>query len=177
MRGVILITIIVVGGITIFQSIPQIAYSAPTATDSTRTFGIGTQSAPFPILGLGIIYNLNEKLGIQLIGKTGWDIDVLSLRALYRFKNGFRRSLYACGLLGMFRDDEVQRHIFAPEETDVAPGFGVGVGGEYFLSGLPNVGWNLELDFIYIDFEKHWWQYDYKAFSLIMIGFGVHYFF
>lgn len=170
-----LITLIVT--ITIFLSIPQMAYSASTAPDSTKKVGIGIQGAPFPVIGLAVVYNLNERLGLQAVAKTGYDVDILALRALYRFKNEPKYNTYASGLLGIFRDDAVSTGIFAPDETDVAAGFGIGGGFEYFFSGLPNVGWNLELDFIHIAFEEKWWEYDYETFSLVMIGLGAHYYF
>jgi hypothetical protein len=124
-----------------------------------------------------MIYNLNKTIGFQGIARIGIDVDFIALRALFQFKNKPRYNIYASGLFGMFRDNDVQTTVFATTQTDKANGYGIGGGFEYFFRRLPHVGWNVEVDFIHIAFEKTWWKYDYEAPSLIMLGLGIHYYF
>jgi hypothetical protein len=90
---------------------------------------------------------------------------------------GIVGNVYINGMIGYFTDGDVQVNIFARSETDKTWGIGGGAGFEYFFSKLPRFGWSLEVDFVYIDFEKKWWKYDYHAWSLLMLGMGVHYYF
>lgn len=140
-------------------------------------FGIGFQASPFPIFGLSAIYNTNKNLSFQCIGRVGIDVDFFAFRALYRIKTEKKYNVYINGMIGYFTDGDVQVNIFARSETDKTWGIGGGAGFEYFFSKLPRFGWNLEVDFVYIDFEKKWWKYDYHAWSLLMLGMGVHYYF
>ena len=142
-----------------------------------RTVGLGLQAAPFPIFGPAVTYNPTERFGIQAMGRVGIDVDFAAIRALVKVKHEENHNVYFSGLLGVFRDDNVTEFALDPEQTDTAPGFGIGVGFEYFFSGLPAVGWNIEVDYIYVGFEDKWYEYDYEAFQLIMLGLGASYYF
>ncbi len=144
--------------------------------DKTGRVGIGIQAAPFPVLGISARYNPSENLGLQVFGKTGYDVDIIAARGLYRFHNGRRHNWYGAGLIGYFRDPNVSRHLFGEEESDSAPGYGVGIGIEHFFDGTGSFGFCLELDFIHIAFDDVWFEYEYKSFSLVMLGLGIHYY-
>jgi hypothetical protein len=155
-----------------------IAQGIASETSSTKRIGLGLQSAPFPIFGLSGIYNISKQWSAQTIFRYKTiDVDFLSFRCLYRFKQTENHSLYVNSLLGYFYDDSVSEEILGPEQTDSALGFGFGFGFEYFFKSLPEIGWNVEVDYIRINFEEKWWDYDYKPFSLIMLGLGINYYF
>jgi len=139
-------------------------------------FGIGVQGAPFPIVGISAIWNASPTIGLQAIGKTGFDVDVLAGRILYRFGQRPGHSWHATGLIGHFRDPDVSRTPLGMDETDQAVGFGFGVGFEHFFAKIPHMGFGAEIDFIHIGFDDVWWQYDYESFSLVMLGLGLHYY-
>jgi hypothetical protein len=146
-------------------------------TSPPTRLGVGFQAAPFPVVGLSLIYNVNPKVALEAVAKTGWDVDLAMVRSLYRFGGTSAGNFYGCGLLGVFRDAHVSKHVFAPEESDVAPGFGMGIGYEHVPASLPKFGFNAEIDFIHIGFDETWWKYRYDSVSLVMVGFGVHYYF
>ncbi len=139
--------------------------------------GIGMQAAPFPIFGAALILNPSSRLGLQAIGRVGIDVDFMAFRALARVKTEPKYNVYFAGLAGYFRDSNVTETVLGTEQTDTALGYGVGAGFEYFFSGLPAVGWNLEVDYCRIGFEDKWWEYDYEVPQLIMLGLGIHYYF
>lgn len=144
--------------------------------ERAKTFGLGVQSAPFPIHGLSVQYHPSNRLGFQVIAKTGYDVDILTSRVLYRFNSSERTRLYGSGMAGVFRDSHVTRTLFAREETDTAPGFGLGVGVEHFFTPKSRLGFNAEIDYVHIAFEKTWFEYDYDTWSLVMLGVGIHYY-
>ncbi len=149
----------------------------PAAGRSTPSVGLGMQAVPFPVVGLSLLYKPTDLIGLELIAKTGWDVDVIACRFLYRFAGVAKHRWYAAGMAGFFKDDSVWEKPNGPEEADTGPGFGAGVGLEHFFDSLPNVGWNVELDFLLIDFEERWHKYDYHTPKLLMLGFGAHYYF
>ncbi|MFA6980523.1 MAG: hypothetical protein WC209_14465 [Ignavibacteriaceae bacterium] len=148
-----------------------------TDSSNIHQYGIGLQAAPFPIFGLSFNYRINKSISLNAFGRLGIDVDFLALRAKYSFKFTRNYNIYVSGLAGIFRDNNVSKSIFSKEESDTAPGFGAGIGFEYFFDSLPEFGFNSEVDFVYIGFKKDWWQYDYKSPTLIMLGIGVHYYF
>jgi len=159
---------------------PIAVYSAPADSDpigSSRTIGIGIQAAPFPIFGPALTLNPHDALGIQVFGRVGLvDVDYGALRVLVRPKQESNYNVYVSGLFGFFHDQDVSRTIFGEEESDEGTGFGLGGGVEYFFSGLPQVGWNVEVDYIYIGFEDIWWDYDYETPQMVMLGLGITYY-
>jgi hypothetical protein len=156
--------------------VPSARAQAPVH-DQTGRLGLGVQAAPFPILGLSIVHNPSSRLGLQLFAKTGFDVDVLAARGLYRFGQGRRHNWYASALFGYFRDPDVSRTpLDDADESDSAPGFGAGIGLEHFFDSTGRFGFNLELDFIHIAFDDIWWEYEYKSPSLVMLGAGFHYY-
>jgi hypothetical protein len=142
-----------------------------------RKFGIGMQAAPFPVFGVALTVHPSSRLGLQAIGRVGIDVDFFAVRALARVKSERNYSVYFSGILGTFKDDDVSVGPLADYEEDTGPGFGVGAGFEYFFSGLPAVGWNLEVDYLRIGFEDKWWEYDYETPQLIMLGAGINFYF
>jgi len=151
-----------------------LAEDAPTGP---QTFGVGMQAAPFPVFGLALTMHPSSQFGFQAIGRVGIDVDFFAARAIVRVKDERKYNVYFAGILGMFKDDDVSIGPLADYEEDTAPGFGVGAGFEYFFSGLPSVGWNLEVDYLRIDFEDKWYEYDYETPQLIMLGAGITYYF
>ena len=154
-----------------------IAVHGENPPPSPRTFGLGMQAVPFPIFGAAVTYNPSAQFGLQAIVRTGIDVDFAAARALIRLKNERNYNAYLSALVGIFRDDDVTASLLGREQTDTAPGFGVGAGFEYFFSGLPSVGWSLEVDYCRIGFEDKWFEYDYETPQLIMLGLGINYYF
>lgn len=156
------------------------AISAPSESPASPirpgSFGLGIQAAPFPIFGPALTFNASRSLALQTTGRFGVDVDFMSARGLYRIKQAENYHLYTSALLGFFRDPNVSPYLLGPKETDAAIGFGVGAGVEYFFSGLPNMGWNVEVDYIRIGFEDKWYEYDYETPQLIMLGLGINYY-
>ncbi|MBM3321685.1 MAG: hypothetical protein FJY73_13565 [Candidatus Eisenbacteria bacterium] len=158
------------------------SYAAPGAASSAfpakRSVGIGIQAAPFPIFGPAVTVNPTQVLGLQLFGRVGLvDVDFGAIRVLVRPKVEPNYNVYLSGLFGTFKDQDVSRTILGPEESDQGIGFGFGGGVEYFFSGLPEVGWNFEVDYIHIGFEDVWWDYDYETPQMVMLGLGITYYF
>ncbi len=147
-----------------------------TTAESPKKLALGVQSAPFPILGLSVQYHPSRRLGLQVFGKAGYDVAILASRVLYRFNSSERTRLYGSGLVGVFRDSHVTRTLFGPEETDMAPGFGLGIGLEHFFTPQSRLGLNAEIDFAYIAFKDTWFEYEYDTWSLVMLGLGIHYY-
>ena len=164
-------------GILLF-SFPKRIYTETNKPDTQKKFGIGFQAAPIPVIGLSLIYNINKKIGIQTIGRIGIiDVDFFSIRLLYRFKCENRYSFYTNGLIGYLRDDDLHKFLLGPEETGEGLEYAAGFGAEYLTGGIFKIGINIEIDYLYIDWEEKWFEYSYEDLSLISLGLGVHYYF
>jgi hypothetical protein len=163
--------------VLVVSSVPVLGQADLEQGGHARTVGVGVQASPFPAFGLGVTYNLNESLGLQAVGRMGIDVDFWMVRALYRFKSEPGYNVYANGFYGMFTDDKVYEYPLDDYETDTAPAYGLGVGYEHFFPSMARVGWNVEVDYIHIDFEEKWFKYEYETFNLVMLGLGVNYYF
>jgi len=42
---------------------------------------------------------------------------------------------------------------------------------------MSHFGWNIEVKYLFVDFEKYWWNYDQSNSDYIMLGVGIHYYF
>jgi len=170
-RGIVLAVLLC---IVVLSAGPACSESA--ATKQHQFIGLGIQAAPFPIIGLSVRCTLNQRFSLQAIGKTGYDVDILAARGLLTISSRERSHWYLAGLAGYFRDPDVSRGLFAPDEEDAAPGFGVGIGWERALGATQRFSLNAEIDYIHIHFKDVWWEYEYKRFNLVMIGFGLNYY-
>jgi len=140
--------------------------------------GLGVQFS-FPAWGLSGKLNLNERVTAQGVFGLIGDLRMYGGRVLYHFNRREQSTVYAFGSLGgfsykglRFRDSDDPFDWTLEETTETVIGMGAGLGAEYFFSGLPEIGWNLEVGFTHVDFK----EVDYN-FSSIMIGVGSHYYF
>ena len=141
-----------------------------------RTLALGIQAAPFPLFGPSLIYNPEKWVGLELLGEAFVDVDWLGARGLLRFVRRPAFSLYVSGLAGIFVDSSVYEAPLGPKTSDTALGFGGGPGCAFSFTKNSPLEVDLELDFIHIGWERRWYKYDYKAFNLIMLGAGIHYY-
>lgn len=146
-------------------------------------YGIGFQSS-FPAYGVSGMYNVNEKSSIQVVLGPVGKLKTFAGRVLYRFNRKIfphKYNVYGYGMVGFwsytgygyYHWDAYWGRWRWGEKTETVPGFGAGVGLEYFFEDfLPEVGWNLEIGFGIVDFKEV--RYDFSTF---MFGIGAHYYF
>lgn len=141
-----------------------------------NSFAFGLQAAPFPLFGISAKCIINPQICVEMFGRPQFaNTAFIALRGQYLFIHDSVHNIHATGLIGSFKDCESD---FLTNKTDTAPGYGIGIGYEHIFSGVPNLAWNAGIDYIYIKWNDVWWvklnNKDY--FSLVMLGFGFHYY-
>jgi len=127
----------------------------------TRSMAAGLE-ATLPMMGLSAIVNIDPKMSAQgIAGFFMGNVKAFVGRFLYHFNERSEFQPYAFGSLGTWS--------YSNETT-----FGIGGGGgiEYFLEPNPNIGLNLEVSLIAVNFKTR--QYNITG---ITVGGGAHYYF
>ena len=134
--------------------------------------GFNSQLSPTGMDSISGKYWLNNELGFQGIFGFTFSDDVneydLGGKALFKIKDEENMYVAAIGGLGLAHVD--------PDKTDSDTGWwaSVGVGLEYFFSGLPNLGFSTEVGFQISDYN------DNTAFGTMadtFVSAGIHYYF
>lgn len=144
------------------------------AKDLGGMLGIGynSQLSAQEINSISAKYWIDDHMGVQGIFGfiSGDDYDELNIggKFLYKIKDEDNLHLDAFGALGLTDHD--------PDDADGYTGItlGGGMAMEFFLSGLPNLGFSTEIGFIFTDKD------DTSAFgttSDTFITAGIHYYF
>lgn len=138
-----------------------------------KTIGVGIQSA-FPAFGASVMISPDQQYSIQGILGIFGDLKVYGGRFLYRFNPNQNLQPYVNGLIGAwsYPGYKVGTGWRLEKTTETVFGFGAGAGVEYFLQGLPDLGFNAEVGFGSVKFK----EIDYN-FSAIWFGAGIHYYF
>jgi hypothetical protein len=137
--------------------------------------GIGFQTS-FPAWGLSGVLDITDKLSVQGIFGVIGDFKTFAGRGIFRFKTEPYWNPYGYGTIGAWRYTgwEIGDDWSLDETTEMATGFGGGLGLEYnwqaWSSKLPPLWWNLELGFSTVEFE----EVDFN-FSALTVGAGVHF--
>jgi len=144
------------------------------AKDLKGNLGVGfnSQFSPHGVDAISGKYWINNELAVQgLLGFNYSDsrdeID-LGAKAYFKIKDEENLHVDAIGGLGFARVD--------PDEgdTETATWVSVGVGIEYFFSGLPNLGFSTEVGLTIMDYED---DTSFGTTADSFIGAGIHYYF
>jgi len=136
-----------------------------------HTLGVGFQ-ASFPAYGASVIYNAPSGASVQGILGAFADLKQYAGRVRYRFQPNGNVHPYAYGTLGVWSYDGYRiSGLTAQKSTETVFGFGAGGGIEYFIVGLPGLGFNAEVGFGTAKFK----EVDYNL-SGISLGIGLHYY-
>ena len=69
---------------------------AKSSENFSQRIGVGFLSAPFPVFGFSLTYNVTDQIGIQAFGRVAIvDVDFIAGRVLYRFYKTSKFALYA----------------------------------------------------------------------------------
>jgi len=160
--------------ISVFALVLVLMAGPVMAKDLKGNLGVGfnSQFSPNDVDAISAKYWINNELAVQgLLGfnysDTRDEID-LGAKAYFKIKDEENLHVDAIGGLGFARVD--------PDEGDTenAIFMTIGVGIEYFFSGLPNLGFSTEVGLTIMDYE------DDTAFGTAadsFIGAGIHYYF
>ncbi len=149
---------------------PQAAY--PSAA---RNVGIGfnSQFSNVGLNGISLRYWLSDALGIEGVLGFSFGDNVryfdLGGKILGVLRSEQNLTLYGFGLLGM-ENREIK--IAGTTDSDTNIFIGGGLGAEFFLQGIPNLGFGTELGLIY-----NGWTEDFGTFASWMPSVGVRYYF
>jgi len=134
--------------------------------------GFNSQLSPRDVDALSGIYWINNELGIQgLVGFQFNDVvDEFDAGAKVHFKIKDEENLHvdAIGGVGIVH--------LNPDEGDSENAFwaSIGLGIEYFFSGLPNLGFSTEVGFTLVDIDDNT---TFGSSADTFVGAGIHYYF
>jgi len=144
------------------------------AKDLKGNLGIGfnSQFSPNDVDALSAKYWINNELAVQgLLGFNYSDTtDELDVGGKVYFKIKDEENLHVDAIAGV---------AFArvdPDEgsTETATRLNVGIGIEYFFSGLPNLGFSTEVGFAILDYDD---DTSFGTTADSFVGAGIHYYF
>ena len=150
----------------------------PQFSQPLKRVGVGIQAAPFPIFGASARYIASQQFAIEVFGRPRFaNTSFIALRGQYLLVHDSVENLRAAVLIGTFKDYESD--FLRDNVTENALGYGAGFGYEHIVPWVRNLTWNAELNYILINFKDAWWIRLNKKdnFSLVMIGFGFHFYF
>jgi hypothetical protein len=149
--------------------------AAPASpASSERQMGLGyTQISG--VNSLSLRYWTNDKLGFEGIfgfslGENDKIIDIAG-KVLPVIKKEQNLTLYGFGVLGI-ENQSIKSPVTGDTASDTSVLFGAGVGAEFFLQGLPNLGFGTEIGIAYSGATKVFGTY-----AGYMSSVGVRYYF
>jgi hypothetical protein len=144
------------------------------AKDLKGNLGIGynAQFSPQDVTSVSGKYWINNELAVQgLVGfnfsDSSDDFD-LGGKIYFKIKDEENLHVDAIGGLGFSRAD--------PDKGNTKTGtwINVGIGIEYFFSGLPNLGFSTEVGFTFMDYDTN---DSFGTTADSFVGAGIHYYF
>jgi len=160
--------------ISVFVLVLVLMASPVMAKDLKGNLGVGfnSQFSPHDVDSISGKYWINNELGVQgLLGfKYSDSRDEIDLggKVYFKIKDEENMHVDAIGGLGFARVDPDKG------DTETATWLSVGVGLEYFFSGLPNLGFSTEVGLTIMDYDD---DTSFGTTADSFIGAGIHYYF